>query len=105
MGPKLLAEKGNIPMTTTLQGLGAYDETEDKSLYMLGMHGSAYANIAMQQADVIITLQVGAQFDDCVTGKVDMFAPRCSCRSTARTWGIIHFGRTLTRSLTHRYLS
>ena len=47
MGPKFLrelAEKGNIPVCTTLQGLGAFDEMNDKSLHMLGMHGSAYAN-------------------------------------------------------------
>lgn len=71
-GPKLLsklATEGNIPVTTTLQGLGAFDELDDKSLHMLGMHGSAYANLAMQDADVIIAL--GARFDDRVTGKVD----------------------------------
>ncbi|KAG2105436.1 thiamine diphosphate-binding protein, partial [Suillus cothurnatus] len=70
LGPKLLAQlaqEGNIPVTTTLQGLGAYDETDERSLHMLGMHGSAYANLAMQQADVIIAL--GARFDDRVTGK------------------------------------
>ncbi len=52
-GPKLLkqlAHHGNIPVTTTLQGLGAFDELDDRSLHMLGMHGSAYANLAMQQA-------------------------------------------------------
>ena len=72
LGPKLLKElsdKGNIPVTTTLQGLGAFDELDYKSLHMLGMHGSAYANMAMQTADVIIAL--GARFDDRVTGKLD----------------------------------
>lgn len=71
-GPKLLrelSEKAGIPVTTTMQGLGAYDERDEKSLHMLGMHGSAYANFAMQEADVIIAL--GARFDDRVTGKVD----------------------------------
>lgn len=104
LGPKLLAQlakEGNIPVTTTLQGLGAYDEMDDKSLHMLGMHGSAYANLAMQQADVIIAL--GACFDDRVTGKVDSkatsfcfhlavnfdyllcsFRPRCPRRRSAR---------------------
>jgi acetolactate synthase-1/2/3 large subunit len=92
LGPKLLAElaeKGNIPVTTTLQGLGAYDETEDKSLHMLGMHGSAYANLAMQQADVIIAL--GARFDDRVTGKVDTFAPAARAAALQGRGGIIHF--------------
>lgn len=72
LGPvllKKLTSMGNIPVTTTLQGLGCFDELDDKSLHMLGMHGSAYANLAMQQADVIIAL--GARFDDRVTGKVD----------------------------------
>lgn len=71
-GPELLkrlSEHGNIPVTTTLQGLGAFDENSERSLHMLGMHGSAYANLAMQSADVIIAL--GARFDDRVTGKID----------------------------------
>lgn len=92
LGPKLLAElsaKGNIPVTTTLQGLGAFDETNEKSLHMLGMHGSAYANLAMQQADVIIAL--GARFDDRVTGKVDQFAPAARAASLQGRGGIIHF--------------
>lgn len=65
---KALADKGDIPVTTTLQGLGAFDELDPKSLHMLGMHGSAYANLAMQTADVIIAL--GARFDDRVTGNL-----------------------------------
>jgi acetolactate synthase-1/2/3 large subunit len=75
-GPRLLKELsdiGSIPVTTTFQGLGAFDENTDKSLHMLGMHGSAYANFAMQEADVIIAL--GARFDDRVTGKVDSESP------------------------------
>lgn len=92
LGPKLLkqlSKEGNIPVTTTLQGLGAYDELDDMSLHMLGMHGSAYANLAMQQADVIIAL--GARFDDRVTGKVDMFAPAAKAAAAQGRGGIIHF--------------
>lgn len=92
LGPKLLAqlaEQGNIPVTTTLQGLGAFDEKNEKSLHMLGMHGSAYANFAMQQADVIIAL--GARFDDRVTGKVDTFAPAARAAAAQGRGGIIHF--------------
>jgi acetolactate synthase I/II/III large subunit len=92
MGPKLLAqlaEHGNIPVCTTLQGLGAFDETSPRSLHMLGMHGSAYANIAMQQADVIIAL--GARFDDRVTGKVSTFAPAARTAALQGRGGIIHF--------------
>lgn len=71
-GPQLLkdlVEKINAPVTTTLLGMGAFDEEDPRSLHMLGMHGSAYANLAMQEADLIIAL--GARFDDRVTGKVD----------------------------------
>ncbi|WVQ67742.1 acetolactate synthase, mitochondrial [Kwoniella botswanensis] len=91
-GPKLLkqlSDLGSIPVTTTLQGLGAYDERDEKSLHMLGMHGSAYANFAMQEADVIIAL--GARFDDRVTGKVDTFAPAAKAAAQEGTGGIIHF--------------
>lgn len=91
-GPRLLAElseKGNIPVTTSLQGLGAFDETNPRSLHMLGMHGSAYANFAMQQADVIIAL--GARFDDRVTGKVESFAPAARQAAKEGRGGIVHF--------------
>ncbi|TFY78386.1 hypothetical protein EWM64_g5626 [Hericium alpestre] len=70
-------------------GLGAFDETDEKSLHMLGMHGAAYANLAMQQADVIIAL--GARFDDRVTGKVDAFAPAARAAAAQGRGGIIHF--------------
>ena len=76
-GPKLLkalSDNGNIPVTTTLQGMGAFDELDPKSLHMLGMHGSAYANLAMQTADVIVAL--GARFDDRVTGNLKSTATR-----------------------------
>jgi acetolactate synthase-1/2/3 large subunit len=68
-----LADKGNIPCTTTLLGLGAFDELDEKSLYMLGMHGSAFANYAVQECDCLIA--VGARFDDRVTGNLASFAP------------------------------
>jgi acetolactate synthase-1/2/3 large subunit len=68
-----LADKGNIPCTTTLLGLGAFDEHDPKSLHMLGMHGSAYANYAVQESDCLIA--VGARFDDRVTGNLASFAP------------------------------
>src|SRR4051812_22999221 len=55
-----VASKGNIPVTTTLLGLGAYDENDAHALHMLGMHGSAYANYAVQECDCLIS--VGARF-------------------------------------------
>ncbi|KAH9997617.1 acetolactate synthase [Russula vinacea] len=91
-GPKFLtqlAREGNIPVTTTLQGLGAFDETDPKSLHMIGMHGSAYANLAMQQADVVIAL--GARFDDRVTGKISQFAPGARAAAAQGRGGFIHF--------------
>lgn len=91
-GPKMLkelAEKANIPVTTTLQGLGAFDELDEKSLHMLGMHGSAFANMAMQEADLIIAL--GARFDDRITGKVSAFAPQAKAAAAEKRGGIIHF--------------
>ncbi|CAG8549786.1 2288_t:CDS:2, partial [Acaulospora colombiana] len=91
-GPKYLRElasSGNIPVTTTLQGLGAFDELDPRSLHMLGMHGSAYANLAMQNADVIIAL--GARFDDRVTGHLAHFAPEAKRAAKEDRGGIIHF--------------
>ncbi|HYO09919.1 MAG TPA: biosynthetic-type acetolactate synthase large subunit, partial [Tepidisphaeraceae bacterium] len=68
-----VANKGNIPVTTTLLGLGAFDEHSPLSMYMLGMHGSAFANYAVQECDCLIA--VGARFDDRVTGNLATFAP------------------------------
>ncbi len=83
------ARKANIPVTTTLQGLGAFPETDPLSLHMLGMHGAAYANWAMRDADVIIS--VGARFDDRVTGNIKKFAPGAREAERLGTGGIIHF--------------
>jgi len=71
---KQLAELFNIPVTTTLMGIGAFDEHHPLALGMLGMHGTAYANFAVTDCDLLIC--VGARFDDRVTGKLDEFASR-----------------------------
>ncbi len=71
---KQLAELFNIPVTTTLMGKGAFDENHPLALGMLGMHGTAYANFAVSECDLLIC--VGARFDDRVTGKLDEFASR-----------------------------
>lgn len=84
-----LASAGNIPVTTTLLGMGAFDELDSRSLHMLGMHGSVYANYAIQDADVIIAL--GARFDDRITGKPSTFAPKAVKAAADGTGGIIHF--------------
>jgi len=71
---KALAHRFQIPVTTTLMGLGAFDEHDPLSVSMLGMHGTAYANFAVTGCDLLIA--VGARFDDRVTGKLDEFASR-----------------------------
>ena len=69
-----LAERFQIPVTTTLMGLGSFDEHNPLSVGMLGMHGTAYANFAVTECDLLIA--VGARFDDRVTGKLEEFAAR-----------------------------
>ncbi|GAD99126.1 acetolactate synthase, large subunit, putative [Paecilomyces variotii No. 5] len=91
-GPQLLKElsdRASIPVTTTLQGLGGFDEKDPKSLHMLGMHGAAYANLAMQEADLIIAL--GARFDDRVTLNIAKFAPQAKLAASEGRGGIVHF--------------
>ena len=78
-GPQASAEliklinKTNIPITMTLHGLGCYPGEDNKSLGMLGMHGTYESNLAMNQCDLMIN--VGARFDDRVTGRLDAFSP------------------------------
>lgn len=67
-----LAELFQIPVTTTLMGKGSFRETHPLALGMLGMHGTAYANFAVSECDLLIA--VGARFDDRVTGKLEDFA-------------------------------
>ncbi|MBT8165190.1 MAG: acetolactate synthase large subunit [Acidimicrobiia bacterium] len=68
-----LAEKANLPVTTTLMARGAFPDTHPLSLGMPGMHGTYAAITAMQKADLLIA--VGTRFDDRVTGDPDAFAP------------------------------
>lgn len=69
-----LAEAFSAPMTTTLMGKGAVNEHHPLAVGMLGMHGTAYANFAVSQCDLLVA--IGARFDDRVTGKLDEFASR-----------------------------
>jgi len=68
-----LAETAQIPVITTLLGIGCFPETHALNYGMLGMHGMAYANLAVGAADVVIA--VGMRFDDRATAKVSAFAP------------------------------
>ena len=70
---KELAEKAQIPVVTTLLGVSSFPETHVLSVGMPGMHGVAYASIAIDRSDVLISL--GARFDDRVTGRISSFAP------------------------------
>lgn len=70
---KELAEKAQIPVITTLLGIGCFPEDHILSLGMIGMHGMAYANMAVSAADLVIA--IGMRFDDRATGKVSGFAP------------------------------
>ena len=69
---KTFAEKANIPVATTLMGVGAFPETHPLSMHWFGMHGSAYGNWAVDQCDHLIC--VGARFDDRITGDTSKFA-------------------------------
>ena len=66
-----LAEKASIPVTSTLLGKGVFPESHRLSLGMLGMHGTAYANKAMCECDVLIN--IGSRFDDRIIGKAEQF--------------------------------
>jgi acetolactate synthase-1/2/3 large subunit len=68
-----LAKETGFPVTSTLMGLGAFPASDPKWLGMLGMHGSYEANLAMHGCDVMIN--VGARFDDRITGRLDAFSP------------------------------
>ena len=68
-----LAEKLQIPVTTTLHGLGSFDENSPLALKMVGMHGTAYANFAVQNSDLIIG--IGCRYDDRTTGNIANYAP------------------------------
>jgi acetolactate synthase-1/2/3 large subunit len=68
------ASEFNIPVVSTLMGLGAFDTTDKLCMGMLGMHGAAFANYAVEDCDFLITL--GARFDDRVAGNPAKFAPK-----------------------------
>ena len=71
---RALADRLGIPVVTTLMGIGTYDTTRERSLHMLGMHGTAFANYAVEDCDCLIA--IGARFDDRVAAVPDRFAPK-----------------------------
>lgn len=72
-----IALEFQIPVVTTLMGLGAFDTTHPLAMSMLGMHGAAFANYAVDDCDFLLAL--GARFDDRVAGNPPKFAPRAKC--------------------------
>lgn len=83
-----VAKKANIPVTTTCHAMGIFDERDPLSMHMLGMHGAAYANFAIQNSDCIIA--VGSRFDDRTTGIVTKYAPKARQAEKDGTGGIVH---------------
>ena len=83
-----IVKRNNIPVTTTIHGMGIFDETDDLSLEMLGMHGSAYANYSIQNSDCIIA--IGCRFDDRTTGNLEKYAPEAMKARKEKRGGIIH---------------
>ncbi len=73
---KKFAEATHIPVTTTLMGIGCFPETHRQSLKWLGMHGTVYANYAVDECDLLLAF--GVRFDDRVTGNVEEFAKRAT---------------------------
>jgi len=82
--------KTHIPITTTLHGVGCYSETNNLSLGWLGMHGNPSANIAVQEADLIIA--IGTRFDDRTTGNMNKYA-----LNAINGQGIIHIESSLSQ--------
>ena len=94
-GYELLREcaiKAQIPVTTTLHGMGIFDESDKENenlvMHMCGMHGSYYSNMALQNSDCIIA--VGSRFDDRTTGNIDYYAPEARKAAKQNKGGIIH---------------
>ena len=85
---KAFAEKMQIPVTTTLHALGAFDERHELALNMVGMHGHPTPNYMVQEADLIIN--VGSRFDDRITGRMSDFVPAARKAGELGVGGIIH---------------
>jgi acetolactate synthase-1/2/3 large subunit len=84
-----LAKKSNIPVCTTLHGMGIFDETDELSLKMVGQHGSIFANMAIQKSDLIIC--VGARFDDRTVGNEKKYGLTAKTAFDEGRGGIVHF--------------
>jgi len=90
------AEKLQIPVATTLHGLGCFDERSYLALNMLGMHGHATPNFLVQEADLIIC--IGSRFDDRITGRMSDFVPQAKIAAQEGRGGIIHVDIRITEN-------
>jgi acetolactate synthase-1/2/3 large subunit len=88
------AERLQIPVATTLHGLGCFDERHDLALNMLGMHGHPTPNFMVQEADLIIC--IGSRFDDRITGRMPDFVPGARKAAELGVGGIIHVDVRIT---------
>jgi acetolactate synthase-1/2/3 large subunit len=86
------AKRTRIPLAMTLMGLGAFPGRDPQSLHMLGMHGTAYSNFAINAADLLLAF--GVRFDDRVTGKASEFATRCKIVHVDNDPSEIHKNKT-----------
>jgi len=82
------AEDMNIPVATTLHGLGCFDERHPLGLNMLGMHGHPTPNYMIQEADLVLC--IGSRFDDRITGRADQFIPAAKQAAAEGRGGIVH---------------
>ena len=78
-----------MPVTTTVHAMGTFSEHHPNSMHMLGMHGAAYANFAIQEADLIVA--IGSRFDDRTTGVLNKYAPEARKAHEEGRGGLIHF--------------
>ncbi|KAE8356103.1 DHS-like NAD/FAD-binding domain-containing protein [Aspergillus coremiiformis] len=83
-----ISQKAQIPVATTLRGLGSFDETRDEALHTMGPHGAPYANCAIQHADLLIV--AGAKLDERAVGDAEGFAPTALDKHRGGR-GIVHF--------------
>ena len=86
-----LSERLQIPVATTIHGMGIVDEQSRLSMKMMGMHGSAATNFAIQEADLVIG--IGTRFDDRIIGNIDKYAPKTNISEGG--YGIVHIDNSL----------
>lgn len=90
-----ISKRYNIPVATTIHGMGVIDERDDLSLGMMGMHGNPCANYAVQSSDMIIA--IGSRFDDRITGNLRVFGKNAIDAGLSGKGGIYHIDSSLNQ--------